>query len=213
MTVTSESCRLCGAPAHFYDSARGRTFLQCTVCHSLQVISTQLPDADREKALYLTHENDINDARYQAFVSPVTNAILVAQTADQSGLDFGAGPGPAITHQLQQQGYNIALFDPFFHNNISVLEVQYDFIFSCEVIEHFHQPAIEFSRLRSLLKADGNLYCMTEFFSESLDFQRWYYKNDPTHVFFYHADSLPLIQETFGFKTVRRDDRLAVFSI
>ena len=96
MTAVIESCRLCGAPAHFYDNARGRTFLQCTVCHCLQVVSSQLPDAAHEKALYLTHENDVNDPRYQAFVSPVTNAILAAQTVNQNGLDFGAGPGPAL---------------------------------------------------------------------------------------------------------------------
>ncbi|HET8807258.1 MAG TPA: class I SAM-dependent methyltransferase [Methylophaga sp.] len=173
----------------------------------------QLPDAEREKALYLTHNNDVDDPRYQAFVSPVTQAILAEQSTDKTGLDFGAGPGPVISHQLAQQGYKVILYDPFFHNNINALNDIYDFIISCEVIEHFHHPALEFARLRALLKPGGSLYCMTELFSETVDFANWYYKNDPTHVCFYHVDCLPLIAERFGFSQVRQDGRLIVFGV
>ncbi|MDX1572708.1 MAG: class I SAM-dependent methyltransferase [Methylophaga sp.] len=179
----------------------------------MQVVSLQLPNADREKALYLTHNNDVDDPRYQAFVSPVTQAILAEQGPEKSGLDFGAGPGPVISHQLAQLGYQITLYDPFFHNNIKALNETYDFIISCEVIEHFHQPVQEFVRLRGLLKPGGRLYCMTELFSETMDFANWYYKNDPTHVFFYHAACLPLIAERFGFSQFRQDGRLIVFSV
>lgn len=213
MTALLEHCRLCAAPTDFFTAVRGRTFLQCITCHSIQVVSCQLPDAEREKALYLTHDNDVDDPRYQAFVSPVTEAVLTEQHSTKTGLDFGAGPGPVIAHQLRQKDYKITLYDPFFHNDISALNSQYDFIISCEVIEHFHQPAFEFDRLRSLLKSDGKLYCMTELFSETLDFANWYYKNDPTHVFFYHADSLPIIAEHFGFSSFQRDGRLIVFSV
>ena len=175
--------------------------------------TADLPEAEREKALYLTHENDVNDPRYQAFVSPVTSAIVTEQSPDKTGLDYGAGPGPVISHLLTQQGYSVRLFDPFFHNDISALQSQYDFVISCEVIEHFHQPAAEFARLQSLLKAGGSLYCMTELFSEKRDFAGWYYKNDPTHVFFYHAGSLPIIAGRFGFSSWRLEGRLVVFSV
>lgn len=213
MTLSKPLCRLCQAPANFYTESRGRKFLQCSSCLSVQVGTKQLPEAEREKALYLTHNNDVDDPRYQAFVSPVTQAILAEQTADKTGLDFGAGPGPVISHQLTQHGYKITLYDPFFHNNINALNDNYDFIISCEVIEHFHQPMHEFVRLRALLKPGGSLYCMTELFSETVDFASWYYKNDPTHVFFYHADSLPLITERFGFSSYRQSGRLIVFSV
>ncbi|MDT8310050.1 MAG: class I SAM-dependent methyltransferase [Methylophaga sp.] len=172
-----------------------------------------MPDVADEKAQYLTHENDVNDPRYQKFVSPITKAILTEQTTDKTGLDFGAGPGPVISHQLAKQGYWVTLYDPFFYNNINALNGQYNFIISCEVIEHFHQPAQEFARLRRLLKPGGSLYCMTELFSETQDFASWYYKNDPTHVFFYHANSLPLITERFGFSRYRQSGRLIVFSV
>jgi SAM-dependent methyltransferase len=209
--ASTECCRLCAATTVFFSEARGRTFIKCSSCHAVQVIAAQLPDPAREKALYLTHENDVEDLRYQAFVAPVTEAILAEQDVSKSGLDFGAGPGPVIAHQLSQKGYDIALYDPFFHNDINVLDKQYDFIISCEVIEHFHQPAKEFARLKRLLKPGGYLYCMTEFYAESVDFDRWYYKNDPTHVFFYHAQSVAWIAKQFGFNSLRITGRLAVF--
>ena len=211
MEVT-ECCRLCAAPTTYFAFARKRHFVQCQQCHSVQAITEELPDPEREKALYLTHENDVDDPRYQAFVSPVTNAILAEQTSDKKGLDYGAGPGPVIAYQLAKKGFDITLYDPFFHINNKALEAKYDFIISCEVIEHFHQPATEFARLRSLLNPGGRLYCMTELFCESLDFQNWYYKNDATHVQFYHADSLPLIAKQFGFSDWRREGRLIVFT-
>ncbi|MEX1199659.1 MAG: class I SAM-dependent methyltransferase [Methylophaga sp.] len=213
MTSSQEPCRLCQATADVYVESRGRTFLQCSSCQSVQVAAQHLPDAEREKTQYLTHNNDVDDPRYQAFVSPVTQAILAEQTADKTGLDFGAGPGPVISHKLMQQGYKVTLYDPFFHNNINALNETYDFIISCEVIEHFHQPALEFARLRALLKPGGSLYCMTELFSEAVDFAGWYYKNDPTHVFFYHIDYLPRMAQRFGFSQFRQDGRLIVFSV
>lgn len=213
MTTNTEPCRLCQAPADFYAESRGRTFLQCSGCKSVQVAAQELPDPVSEKAQYLTHNNDVDDPRYQAFVSPVTKAILAEQSTDKIGLDFGAGPGPVISHQLALQGYRITLYDPFFHNKISVLNNKYDFIISCEVIEHFHQPALEFARLRTLLKTGGSLYCMTELCSETVNFANWYYKNDPTHVFFYHLDCLPMMAKLFGFSQFRQDGRLIVFNV
>jgi 2-polyprenyl-3-methyl-5-hydroxy-6-metoxy-1,4-benzoquinol methylase len=45
---------------------------------------------------------------------------------------------------LEDDGYKIKQFDPFFHNDIAVLRRSYDYIVCCEVIEHFHSPSKEF---------------------------------------------------------------------
>ena len=129
-----------------------------------------LPDRESEIALYLTHENDIDDRRYQQFVSPITEAILSQIPTDKIGLDFGAGPEPVISEILTEKGYQTKLYDPVFHRDKSVLAQQYDFIICCEVMEHFHQPAVEFARLKSLLKSGGKLFCMTQLFDETIDF-------------------------------------------
>lgn len=92
-----------------------------------------------------------------------------------------------------------------------MLKFKYNYIICCEVIEHFHFPQKEFTLLRSLLKPGGILYCMTEIYSEDIDFINWHYKNDPTHVFFYHKDALKWIQEHFRFSEVKKKNRLIEF--
>lgn len=204
-------CRLCGAPLAHFAHSRQHAYHRCSRCLAVQMAAVDLPDADRERALYLTHNNDVDDPRYRQFVSPITQAVLAEQRPGQAGLDFGAGTGPVITTVLREQGHDIVVFDPFFHPDRRVLQRQYDYIVCCEVIEHFHRPAREFALLRSLLKPGGRLYCMTRLFDESIDFQRWYYKNDPTHVFFYHRASLDWIRERFDFSRVTIAQRLQVF--
>lgn len=210
--LREDNCRLCAAPVSLYQNTRARDYWQCTECHAVQMDKQHLPDRERESALYLNHENDVNDPRYQNFVSPITNAILSQIPKDSIGLDFGAGPGPVISKVLQDNGYQTRLYDPVFHPDNSALSQQYDYIISCEVVEHFHQPAVEFVRLKSLLKPGGKLFCMTLLFDESIDFAQWHYKNDPTHVFFYHRDSLAFIQKQFDFSAVEIDNRLIIFS-
>ena len=69
------------------------------------------------------------------------------------------------------------------------------------------------SRLLSkLLKDEGKLICMTSLYSESTDFDTWYYKNDPTHVFIYQKETLDFIVEACDFDHVKIRERLIVFS-
>ncbi|MEI4850515.1 class I SAM-dependent methyltransferase, partial [Klebsiella pneumoniae] len=79
------------------------------------------------------------------------------------GLDFGCGPGPALATMLREAGMDMALFDPFFYPQASVLERQYDFITCTEVVEHLHRPAEVFRQLDRLLAPGGWLGVMTCF--------------------------------------------------
>lgn len=211
-TDLMSACRLCASPTRPFAIERGRAYQQCSHCHSVMMAEAFLPDAQTEKALYLTHNNDVDDPRYQRFVSPIIEAVSQSHSVAETGLDFGCGNGPVITTLLRQKGFQITLFDPFFHNDNSVLDAQYDFIISCEVIEHLHQPDRVFKQLRAMLKPGGKLYCMTLCYDEKIDFAGWHYKNDPTHVFFYHTDSLPLIRDRYGFAGVSHADRLIIWS-
>lgn len=170
------------------------------------------PDHEQEKARYLQHLNDVNDPRFQAFVSPITERVAAGFDAQHKGLDFGAGHAPVITHVLRQKGYDIACYDPMFFADDSLLTNEYDYICSCEVIEHFHHPASEFSRLRQMLKPGGSLLCMTELYHEGIDFHRWNYKNDPTHVFIYHRNTISYIADKYNFNKPDIAGRLIVFS-
>ena len=204
------TCKLCNATAFWFANAASRDYYRCDTCRSVMLHPRFLLSPDEEKARYETHNNCPRDPRYQKFVSPIVDAVKERFGKQARGLDFGAGTGPVITKMLTDAGYSMALYDPFFHDNPNALNQRYDFIACCEVIEHFHQPAKEFRLLRSLLKKGGMLYCKTELFSENTDFEAWYYKNDPTHVFFYNEKSFAWICENLSFSYAHIDGRLIV---
>ncbi len=201
-------CLLCNSDSiSFYKEQ----YWQCKNCKGIFRPTGSLPTIDDEKARYDTHNNDIDDIRYQNFVSPITNVILKNHSADELGLDFGAGSGPVIAKMLNEKGYNPSLYDPIYHNNPELLERKYDYIFACEVIEHLHNPYDEFKRLKDILNPDGKLYCMTHLYDESINFDKWYYKNDFTHVFIYTSDTIELVAKEIGFSNYKIEDRLITF--
>ena len=93
---------------------------------------------------------------------------------------------------FKEDHYALEIYDPYFFPDDSCLNKQYDFITCTEVAEHFYSPQKEFQKLNSLLGVGGWLGIMTNFYDDSIDFQDWYYRKDPTHVVFY-------AQETFEF--------------
>ncbi len=165
-------------------------------------------NAAREKARYETHNNDVNDPGYRKFVEPIVSAVLSDFSPAHSGLDFGAGPGPVISSLLHEKDYKIVQYDPFFANNPELLLQKYDYIVCCEVIEHFYHPADEFRRLCNLLVEGGRLFCMTMLYDDQIDFAKWFYKNDETHVFFYRAQTMTWIEKQLDFCALKISNRL-----
>lgn len=164
-----------------------------------------------EKSQYDEHNNDVNDPRYQKFVSPITNAVLEMQSPEHWGLDYGCGPGPVIASVLRKSGFQILLYDPFYHPDESVLIRQYDYIVSCEVFEHFYRPKHEIEKLLTLLKPKGRLYVMTHLYTRVIDFSKWYYRKDMTHVFIYTHKTMDYIAANFQLDLISKSDRFQVF--
>lgn len=207
------NCPLCSSTSKFYATTRGRNYHRCISCLSVFLDPAQYLSINDEEIRYRKHNNDILDLGYQNFVRPIVDAVCANFLPEQIGLDYGAGPGPVVAHMLKKKGYNLTLFDPYFHNNTQVLLKQYDFIVCCEVIEHFNNPQVEFEKLRSFLKPNGILFCLTDIFSDEVDFHNWHYKNDETHVFFYHSNALNYIVSKVGFKSVKVNGRLVTFCL
>ena len=204
-------CILCeGATKEFWKS-KNREFVECTTCGGIQLLPDFYISKYAEEKRYLTHNNDIEDLGYQDFVSPITSQILKDFTPKHSGLDYGCGTGPVAANILEKQGYSIALYDPYFYPNTAVLNDTYDFIICCEVMEHFYDPKREFIELAQRLNAGGKLYCKTSIYSEEIDFDNWYYKNDRTHVFFYTAESLEWIRNNLGFSALEINPKVIIF--
>jgi uncharacterized C2H2 Zn-finger protein len=204
-------CGLCAYPVESVIMVDQKSYHLCPRCGAVFLDAQCYLEPAEEKKRYEQHRNDVNDPRYQQFVRPVVDNVQDLFGPGHRGLDFGAGPGPVIYKLLKDQGYAVRLYDPFFWNDQSALEEDYDYIVCCEVIEHFFSPAREFRLLRSLLNEGGALFCKTEVLTDHVDFSRWYYKNDPTHVFFYRPRTLTWIQKHFGFSSLKIDDRLIIF--
>ena len=188
-------------------------YYRCHNCSGIFMAKQLLPDRQTERERYESHINDVNDPRYQNFVSPITEVILSNFSPHHKGLDFGAGTGPVISKILKDNGYQIYQYDPFFSDDISLLGQKYDYIVCCEVIEHFHNPKDEFKLLKELMNEGGKLICMTHLYNMNIDFDQWYYKNDPTHVFIYMAETVEWIKINLGFSAIVIDDRLIQFCI
>ncbi|MBA1433368.1 MAG: class I SAM-dependent methyltransferase [Epsilonproteobacteria bacterium] len=205
----NQVCPLCENHAEkFYEDTQ--RYYRCSTCEGVFVHRDDLPQADAEKERYELHDDDTEDAGYRNFVAPITSNILKDFSKEDKGLDFGAGTSAIISTVLREHSYDIKAYDPYFHNEPQLLTQQYDYIASCEVIEHFYQPKKEFTRLREMLREGGKLYLMTDIYNENIDFASWYYKNDPTHVFLYTAKTFEYIQKAYNFTEVTIEKRLII---
>jgi len=115
-----------------------------------------------------------------------------------SGLDYGCGPGPTLHLMFEEAGFNMNIFDPFYHPDTSVLDQPYDFIVTTETVEHFYHPADEFDRLWKLLNPGGILGIMTKQLRDPSTFESWHYRNDDTHVAFYQIKTFEWLSNKYG---------------
>ncbi len=206
-----DKCLLCKGDLNLFSDFKNKRYYQCTNCLSIMLDPLNYLSALEEKLRYQTHNNDVNDPRYQNFVSPIVESVKANYQPKDLGLDFGSGTGPVIPRLLEKAGYKLKLYDPYFHNEPRNLNLDYDYVVCCEVMEHFYNPYQEFKKISNLLKPKGSIYCMTCLYDENIDFDNWYYKNDDTHVFFYHHKALDWIKVNFGFSEVKVEGRLITF--
>lgn len=209
--MINPNCPLCSGASSDYFTVKDRQFLQCSNCLSVFMNPAHYISSEAEEAHYRKHNNDPEDIRYQNFTSPITNGILADFKAHHAGLDFGSGTGSPIFKLLNDNKYDIVQYDLFFHNTPDLLTRTYDYIACSETAEHFKEPYREFEQLYRLLKPGGRLYLMTDRFKpEEREFKAWNYKNDPTHVFLYHAQAFEWIKQAFGFKGLEFYTRMVV---
>ena len=186
-------------------------YFKCSCCKGIFKKSNLHLKGKDEKNIYDKHVNISTDIRYQNFLSPITNSVLNDFSSNTKGLDFGSGKDSAIVKVLRDNKYKIEAYDLFYKDDKSLLEKKYDYITCSEVIEHFQNPKKEFELLLLILKENAALYLMTEIYDESINFEKWYYKNDPTHIFFYQKETFAWIQKKYAFKRLEIEKRLIRF--
>ncbi|ACJ31405.1 Conserved hypothetical protein [Shewanella piezotolerans WP3] len=89
-----------------------------------------------EKAIYNYHQNSASDMGYRQFLSRALVPLFSRLASQDQGLDFGCGPGPTISVIAAESDIQISNYDPYYCNDMALLQQQYDFVTTTEVIGH-----------------------------------------------------------------------------
>lgn len=183
-------CPLCeNTQIHSFWRDQRRSYLRCGLCRLVFVPPEYHLSPAAEKAEYDLHCNDPDDIGYRKFLCRLFQPLCDRLPVGAKGLDYGSGPGPTLALMFAEAGFDMAIYDPFYAPDPSVLQNYYAFISCSEVVEHFHSPGREFQKLWQLLAVHGWLGIMTKLVLDRQAFARWHYKNDPTHVAFFSRET------------------------
>ena len=161
-----------------------------------------------ESHRYQQHMNNSDDPGYVAFLDRLVDPLREFLPSKFDALDFGCGPGPTISILLENVGGKVENYDPLFFPDAHLLIPEsYDVVTCTEVVEHFKNPKNDWELLTSLVKDSGLLGVMTLQYSPEIDYAKWWYKNDPTHVCFYQERTLNFLAEEFGFEIIYNDKK------
>lgn len=172
-----------------------RTYYHCSQCDLRFMDPQQHFNRCQEKERYDSHDNNPEDPRYLDFLNRLAQPVLNQLDQPSEGLDVGSGPGPAMHHLFEPHGHTLQHYDPFYANDKSLLQEQYDFVTCSETAEHFCEPAKEFQLLKNILNVGGWLGVMTYMIDPDIDFSDWWYPRDLTHVSFYSRDTFQWLSD------------------
>ena len=121
--------------------------------------------------------------------------------------DYGCGRGSLLVHLLKEyrcagklpQQTQIRGWDPFFKNDTPFFSLGADLVLCLEVAEHFENPEKDFAGLAGACKKGGIIVIRTLFAPQSrFEFEKWWYKEDVTHVSFYTEKAMRSCAERAG---------------
>jgi hypothetical protein len=213
MNSRLKCCPLCkGKEFSLFEQVREKQYWQCSECDLVFLSPEFHLQKQQEKNRYSLHNNCIEDQGYCNFLRKLMTPLQQKITKNMQGLDYGSGPEPILSQLMQQDGYLIQPYDPFFLPNEEILNQNYDFITCSEVVEHFYNPHKEFYKLDQLLKSKGTLGVMTELRTEEMEFKKWWYIQDETHVCFYSKQTMKWIAKQYQYQVTFISNSVILFS-
>jgi 2-polyprenyl-3-methyl-5-hydroxy-6-metoxy-1,4-benzoquinol methylase len=198
------NCLLCHTDSNSFELD---TFL-CPECHLVFKNPDTFNSTEKDIARYSTHNNDSTDQGYLDFLGRFITPLMPFLPKKFDALDFGCGPGPTLSMLLEEVGGSVENYDPLFFPDAHLLIPEtYDVVTSTEVVEHFKTPRHDWEVLIDLVKDNGVVAIMTLFYSPEIDFKKWWYKNDHTHIVFYQQKTFEYIANEFNLKIIYNDNK------
>ncbi|AFL84126.1 hypothetical protein Belba_1514 [Belliella baltica DSM 15883] len=201
------SCPLCLSTNQVFEFKN--EFTHCLECDFIFREPKQNFIGSGEKEHYQKHKNGPQYKGYVSFLMQAIEPIKNYLKPNLRALDFGCGPGPAISHVLQPFQIQCDNYDPFFFPE-GIDAGSYDFIFATECVEHFYQPNQEFEKILGLLKVGGILSIMTEIHPGLNNINVWYYIKDATHVSFYSEKTFKWITLKYSLQIIFSDHKRVI---
>ena len=193
-------CHICNQETRsFVDEKTDIKYYHCPDCEYIFKSPEYFQDLSVQKVRYNLHENDEDDAGYQAYFIRFLDFVLPLVGEPKSALDFGCGATSLLANMLIDRGISCDYYDPIYHPDSLDEDKKYDLIVSTEVFEHLHEPKEVFKDLLDRLEEGGYLALQTQFHTNDIEeFKKWYYHQDPTHIVFFTAKTFRVLCEAFG---------------
>ena len=192
-------CHICDRSVlSFIDEKTDITYYSCSECEYIFKASKHYQNFSDQKMRYDLHENDEDDAGYQAYFKRFLDFVLPQISDVRTALDFGCGRSTLLAQMLEQHTIDCDSYDPIYHPDTLQKDKKYDLIVSTEVFEHLHQPKEVFESLTERLEEGGYLALQTQFHPKDTEaFKKWYYHQDPTHIVFFTAKTFKMLATYF----------------
>lgn len=221
MMLTAGRCRVCGGgeTAIVWEVRNRHEFYLCPCCEFLGRDPRFFPSPEQERREYDTHHNTLANTGYvQMFLRFLREAVFpYAATGEGQAplvLDFGSGPGECVlAHVMREQfSFRVDVYDRFFAPHTAFQSKSYDIVTCTEVIEHLSAPLEILAMLKERLNPGGILALMTLFHmvrpgdrESELEFRRWWYRRDKTHISFFRPRTFLWLAGTLGMEVMFMD--------
>ncbi|MEN8727870.1 MAG: class I SAM-dependent methyltransferase [Sulfurovum sp.] len=203
------NCHICDKPTESFNHEKTNiTYYYCKSCEYIFKSPECYQDLCTQKERYNLHENDEEDAGYQAYFQRFLDFILPLLDKPKTALDFGCGRSSLLASLLKKEGIKCDYYDPIYHPDTLDEKKKYGLIVSTEVFEHLHQPREVFESLLERLEEGGYLALQTQFHPNEVEsFKKWYYHQDPTHIVFFTAQTFKVLCEEYGCEFVSENGK------
>jgi hypothetical protein len=188
------TCTLClKADCPQYCSDAFRHYYQCRDCGLIFVPPAEYVSLIDEKKRYSLHDNTFDNLDYRTYLAEYSREIRRIPINQPSCLDFGSGQHRVLEKILREQGIDCSSYDPLYEIGLEVQAKTYDVIFCCEVLEHLRDLSNGLALMRKLIRRSGYLILRTQLLTPEIAFEKWWYKEDKTHINFFSAQTIQKI--------------------